>query len=306
VVLLGQDAGSFNPEAIPALMRAILTGGFDLAVPLYRVGRYDALLNTAVLHPLTRALYGAGVRYPLAADMAFSPRFCEHLAAASAAFDVMAQDESLLWPVTEAAVNDFRMVQVRGCTRNFARPSNIDVTELLAHILGELFADAEKHARQWQKSYTLTPLRTLNAAILANPPEDHPSHPADVGGMYDSFRLAAGQLQDIWSRTLSPGTQFRLKRLAELPAEQFAMPDLLWVNIVYDFLVAYHARSVSRVHLAGALVPLYLGWAASYVKKMAQLTDEQAEAQVEALAATFETEKPYLMSRWRWPDRFSP
>ncbi len=306
VLLLGQDAGSLNPEAIPALVQAILVDGFDLAVPLYQAGRYDALVNTAVLHPLSRALYGAGVRYPLAADMAFSPRFCQHLAAATAAFDAMAQDESLLWPVTEAAVNDFRMVQVRGCSRHFAPPANIDVTELLAYILSELFADAEKHARQWQKSYTLTPLRTVNAAIIANPSQDHRGQPADFAGMYDSFRLAAGQLQDIWSRTLSPGTQLRLKRLAALPADQFAMPDELWVNIVYDFLVAYHARSVNRIHLAGALVPLYLGWAASYVKRMAELSDEQAETQVEALAATFETEKPYLMSHWRWPDRFAP
>ena len=306
VMLLGQDSGSLNAEAIPAMAQAILADGFDLAVPLYQAGRYDALLNTAVLHPLTRALYGAGVRYPLAADMAFSPRFCEHLAGATAAFDTMAQDESLLWPVTEAAVNDFRMVQVRGCVRHFAPPTNIDVTALLAHILSELFADAEKHARQWQKSYALTPLSTVNAAIIANPSQDHRGQPADVAGMYDSFRLAAGQLQDIWSRTLSPGTQLRLKRLAALPADQFAMPDALWVNIVYDFLVAYHARSVNRMHLAGALVPLYMGWAASYVKRIAELSDEQAEAQVGALAASFETEKPYLMSRWRWPDRFAP
>ena len=306
VILLGQDAGSLNPEAIPTLVQAILSDGFDLAVPLYRTGRYDALVNTAVLHPLTQALYGAGVRYPLAADMAFSRRFCEHLAAAAAAFDAMAQDESLLWPVTEAAVNEFRMVQVRGCTRHFAPPANIELTELLAHIVSELFADADKHARHWQKSFALTPLRTLNAAILADPPQDNPGQLQDVAGMYDSFRFAAGELQDIWSRTLSPGSQLRLKRLAELPAEQFAMPDALWVNIVYDFLVAYHARSVNRMHLAGALVPLYLGWAASYVRRMCELSDEQAEAQVDALAATFETEKPYLMSRWRWPDRFAP
>jgi hypothetical protein len=117
--------------------------------------------------------------------------------------------------------------------------------------------------------------------------------------------LAAEHLQDVWKRTLSPGTQLRLKRLAETPAQEFEMPDALWVNIVYDFLVAYHARSVNRMHLVGALVPLYLGWAASYVAKMAKLTDQQAESQVAALADTFETEKPYLMSHWRWPDRFT-
>jgi trehalose synthase len=305
VMLLGHDAGSLNPEAIPALVQAILVDGFDLAVPFYQAGRYEALVNTAVLHPLTRALYGAGVRYPLAADMAFSPRFCAHLAAATSAFDAMAQDESLLWPVTEAAVHGFRMVQVQGCRRHFAQPANVDVTQLLTHVLSELFADAERHAGQWQKSYLPTPLRTVSAAMLADLPQDH-GRSADAAGMYDSFRLAAGHLQDVWSRTLSPGTQLRLKRLVEMPADRFAMPDTLWVNIVYDFLVAYHARSVNRMHLAGALVPLYLGWAASYLSRMAELTDEQAEAQVAALAAAFESEKPYLMSRWRWPDRFAP
>jgi len=124
--------------------------------------------------------------------------------------------------------------------------------------------------------------------------------------MYESFRLAAENLQDVWSRTMSTGTRLRLKRLGEMPAAQFSMPDSLWVSIVYDFLVAYHVRSVNRSHLFGAFVPLYLGWAASYVRKMRGLTEEQGELQVNSLASTFEAEKPYLMSRWRWPDRFTP
>ena len=105
---------------------------------------------------------------------------------------------------------------------------------------------------------------------------------------------------------MAPGTQLGLQRLTEMPAEEFAVADALWVNIVYDFLVAYHVRSVSRQHLIGAFVPLYLGWAASHVKQMAGLTNDQAEAHGAALAAVFETQKSYLMSRWRWPDRFSP
>jgi len=306
VLLLGQDAGSLNPEAIPALLEAILANEVDLAVPLYRTSRYDALLNTAVLHPLTRALYGAGVRYPLAPDLAMSPRFAAHLALAAAAFDELAQEESLLWPVTEAAVHGFRMVQVSGCTRHFSQPANVDVNQLLTRILSELFADAEKRARQWQTNYLPTPLRTLGAVMTADLPQEHSRRSEDTKGMVDSFRLAASQLQDVWSRTLSPGTQLQLKRLVEIPADQFTMPDTLWVNIVYDFLVAYHLRSLNHMHLAGALVPLYLGWVASYLVKMAALTDEQAEEQVTALAAAFETEKPYLISRWRWPDRFAP
>ena len=32
----------------------------------------------------------------------------------------------------------------------------------------------------------------------------------------------------------------------------------------------------------------------------------KVEARVEQLCLRYETEKPYLISRWRWPDRFSP
>jgi hypothetical protein len=32
----------------------------------------------------------------------------------------------------------------------------------------------------------------------------------------------------------------------------------------------------------------------------------QVEARIEELCLRYETEKPYLMSRWRWPDRFNP
>jgi hypothetical protein len=32
----------------------------------------------------------------------------------------------------------------------------------------------------------------------------------------------------------------------------------------------------------------------------------EVEARLERLAAAYEGMKPYLISRWRWPDRFNP
>jgi len=60
------------------------------------------------------------------------------------------------------------------------------------------------------------------------------------------------------------------------------------------------------VHLLGALTPLYLGWAASYVREVAPLSRGAAEQRLEQVARAFEEKKPYLLSRWRWPDRFHP
>lgn len=105
---------------------------------------------------------------------------------------------------------------------------------------------------------------------------------------------------------MTPRTLLSVKRLVELRESKHAFPDLLWVRIVYDFLVAYRVRSVNRNHLLGALMPLYLGWAAAHVLAVGSQGEATAEQRVTALASAFEEDKPYLVARWRWPDRFSP
>ena len=66
------------------------------------------------------------------------------------------------------------------------------------------------------------------------------------------------------------------------------------------------ARVISRTHLLGALTPLYLGWVASYALEVANCSAADAEQRLERLARAYEDGKPYLLSRWRWPDRFNP
>jgi hypothetical protein len=86
------------------------------------------------------------------------------------------------------------------------------------------------------------------------------------------------------------------------------MPDALWARIVYDFILAYRLRTLHRGHLLGALTPLYLAWVASHLLLTSTTGAETMapEKHIEALAAAFEADKPYLVSRWRWPDRFNP
>ena len=82
------------------------------------------------------------------------------------------------------------------------------------------------------------------------------------------------------------------------------MPDTLWARILYDFILAYRLRTINRGHLMGALTPLYLAWVASHLILIADGTPP--EQHIEEQAQTFENDKPYLVSRWRWPDRFTP
>jgi hypothetical protein len=125
-----------------------------------------------------------------------------------------------------------------------------------------------------------------------------------VQSMIGSFRLAYTNLQEIWSLVLPPQSLLGLKRLSVMPPSQFRMGDSLWARIVYDFLLAYRLRTINRGHLLGALTPLYLAWVASHILITEAGTDP--ERHIEAVAAAFEADKAYLVSRWRWPDRFNP
>jgi hypothetical protein len=82
------------------------------------------------------------------------------------------------------------------------------------------------------------------------------------------------------------------------------MPENLWARIIFDFLLAHRLRTINRGHLLGALIPLYLAWVASHINITASGVDP--ESHIEAVAAAFEAEKTYIVSRWRWPDRFNP
>ena len=123
--------------------------------------------------------------------------------------------------------------------------------------------------------------------------------------MLDSFRLAYSNLHEIWSLVLPPNSLLGLKKLSLMPPASFRMADSLWARIVYDFILAYRLRTLNRGHLLGALTPLYLAWVASHLL-LTSSGDIAPEKHIEALATAFETDKPYLVSRWRWPDRFNP
>ena len=94
-----------------------------------------------------------------------------------------------------------------------------------------------------------------------------------------------------------------MRRQAE---HEFRFAGELWARTVYDFAVAHRLRLIGRDHLLRALTPLYMGWIASFILSVRESDDSQAENQIEQLSIAYESQKPYLISRWRWPDRFMP
>ncbi|HLH34306.1 MAG TPA: hypothetical protein VKX41_06505 [Alloacidobacterium sp.] len=299
-VVLHGDMGMLNPEYLRLLTQPIFEKQCDLVLPVYPSRKFEGLLNHSILAPLDRALYGKRVRYPLAPDFACSARMFQKLSEFS---EMRARSEAaLLWPATHAAIHNYQVCQVNVDVQHATQTEGLELSAVLTSLAGSAFAEMEVHAAYWQRVRNSQP--TAISGHLA--PQISNGEPVDAKPLIDSFLLGSRNLQEVWGLVLPPVTLLELKKLTRSAPEAFRMPDEVWVRIIYDFALAYRLRTINRGHLMGALTPLYLGWVASYIQEMAARSPLAAEQRFEQLARAYEEGKPYLVSRWRWPDRFNP
>ncbi len=299
ILVLGAESQSLEPAAIRRLADEAMGNNCDLVMPRYSLPPRAGLVNSAILYPVSRALFGAAPRFPLAIDLCLSLRMAERLATVAQRLTAANQADGLVWPVAEAATAGYKIAELNGGARTLPQPAAQDLNAVLAVVTGSLFADVDAKAAFWQRARVA---QITGLPSTANTPVD--ASQSEIQSMIDAFRLAYGNLLEIWSLVLPPQSLLGLKRLSAMSAGSFVMPDFLWARVVYDFLLAYRLRTLSRNHLLGAFTPLYLAWVASHLTQIESGTE--SEVRVEAVAAAFEADKPYLVSRWRWPDRFNP
>ena len=297
ILMLGPGADSLSTAALRNLAGAAVSSSVDLAVPCYTLPANAGLVNAAILYPLTRSLFVSRVRFPLAIDLGLSSRMAERLANTAQRFVSLNQGDAILWPVGEASVAGLSIDEIDVGHRELPQPAEPNINAILSLVTGSLFADIEAKAAFWQRPRRLPPERPRISDVSSV------DGMVDITPMVEAFRLAFTNLREIWSLVLAPNSLLGLKHLSVVDQEAFRMPESLWARIIFDFLIAYRLRTINRGHLLGALIPLYLAWVAGHINVTA--SGISAEAHIETVAAAFEADKPYIVSRWRWPDRFN-
>lgn len=298
-VIIQNDLAALNAETIRLFAEPALVGQSDLVMPVYPHGKYDGLITKCLLAPLSRALFGRRVRFPLAFD------FC----AGAKVLKTLVEDGThhhengshLLWAANVVAMHGGQIGQAAVNVQHSIQTGDLDLSAILAELAGSLFQEVETHAADWQRVRGSQPVPRYGEPFVLK----LDAQPVDPRPMVESFVLGSRNLDEVWRLVLPPATMLELRRMARTSPEQFRMPDALWARIVYDFALAHRMRRVSRTHVLGAFTPLYLGWVASYTQEVGGATAEEAERRIEQLARVFEEQKPYFVSRWRWPERVS-
>jgi hypothetical protein len=300
-ILFDGGVRTMSPDWVGSLAMPVLERDLDFVSAFYERHRLDGTLTKGIVYPVVRALYGVRLRQPATAEFACSPRFMHHVLREDLWNHAGSQVGIDLWLATAAASGGFRLgeAEVGLRLRGSRGEEGLDLAATIAQVVGALFTDVERRAAVWQRPRTL--------ASVDHAPRMHRSEPAaavvDAERLIETFRLGYRELRDIWASVLPPRTILDLKRLLAQPGAQFQMDDELWARIVYDFALGARLRVVAREHLLRSLVPLYCGWLASYVFRVRDAHPEAVEARIEATAAAFESQKNYLIARWRWPER---
>jgi glucosylglycerate synthase len=203
----------------------------------------------------------------------------------------------------EAIRGEFKLCQALLGLRSQVRGGRSpDLSTVLTETVGSLFSQVELTAEQWQRVRGSEAVPAFGLRFDAE--QEDPA--IDVRPMIEKFRLGFVSLQEIWGHILPPATLLELKKMSRQADEKFRFPDEFWVRTIYDFALAHRLRILGRDHLMGALTPLYLAWVASFILSVRESRPREVAARIENVCKTYEAEKPYLISRWRWPDRFMP
>ena len=293
-----------TPQWIGELVQPLLEADFDLVVPYYAPSKLQGLLNSSIVYPLMRSLYGKKVHNPLGPDVGVSLRLAQKLLGTNRnAKTGTSRIHPLASLVPVAACDNLQICQAYVGARIYPPTNWMNVSSLMSPLLGPIFLDMERTAACWQ--------RTRGSASVPARGEHHSlsqeAATLDLNRMMETFQLGVRDLQEIWGLVLPPATLFELRKLSRLAPEQASMPDDLWARIVYDFALAHRLRTVNPEHLLASMTPLYLAWVSSYAREMETAgAGATVEQRIERLAIAYEAAKPYLVSRWRWPDRFNP
>jgi hypothetical protein len=207
-----------------------------------------------------------------------------------------------MWLAAAAVTGKYRVGEALLGVRSAAvRSVAPDLSTALGQLVGALLIDLKSRANFWHRVRGSVAVPVVGSAdgVVTPPPPD-----IDAEKLRESFRLGYAALRDVWAAIVPPRTIIELKRVADAPPDRFRIHDDVWARIVYDFALSHHLNTMPHEHLLGALVPLYLGWLASFMLEPGTDDPVVAEQRIDRLGTAFETQKPYLISRWRWPERF--
>jgi glucosylglycerate synthase len=293
-VVIAPDSSSIAPEWIDRLLRPIYKDNFDFVTPVYRRHKFEGMLVTNLIYPMTRAVYGKRIREPYPAEFGFSGRLGSHLLGHDLWRHEAGQLGTEICLMVTAVAEGYRLQQAFLGPKGHHEQQSADLVPAMRQTVGTLFWTLEQQFAVWSANGETQAVPTLGAEYEVTTE----SVRVNRKRLHQMFCSGVAQLEPILKAILSPGTLEELRRLASRGEGELNYSDELWVKTIYEFAASYHRSVISRDHIIQALVPLYRGRVYTFLVQNREASEEEVEQNIEALCLTFERLKPYLLELW--------
>jgi glucosylglycerate synthase len=294
-VVMSPHSSNIESEWIAKLLRPVRGDGSDLVTPIYRRHKFEGLLITNLLYPMTRALYGLRIREPYMDDFGFSGRFGSEFLLQNTWADE-ANDTGVELQFTLSAIKgSHRVCQTFLGEREHIDHRGPDLVPALRRTVGTLFAGMDSDFPLWSATSGSQPVTTVG------PDHEILMEPLHVNRkrLREMFSTGVAELKDVFQQILTPSTLSELQRIAGLDEDEFRYPAELWVNTAYEFAASYQKSVINRDHIIQSLAPLFRGRALTFLTENRNAAAEEVESNIEALCVEFERQKPLLVQMWK-------
>ena len=296
VALFDPDVTNMDADWVARLVRPVYHDGFDYVAPVFKRRPVEGPLVTQLARPLVRAAYGHRMLEPLSSEFGCSMRFASHCLAQDVWSSPFLSHGIDIWLATTALAGRFRCGEaVLGPRLQAPSAQRPALPELFRQVVGTLFTCLEMHQSYWLGREGSQPLPRLTDGPLWSS-EGTSLDPAPLA---ESFRSGVRDLRPVLERILDAGTHAEVERAAAVEEPALAFADELWIETLTQFAAAHHREIMHRDHLIRALVPLYLGRAASFLSQNAACEAAAVQERLEALGLGFEKGKPQFVRRWK-------
>lgn len=294
-VVVDSDLRSITPEWVGLLASPIIRKDFDYVTPHYLRHKYDGTITKNIAYPMTRMLYGLDVRQPIGGDFGFSGRLAETFLAQNIWGSDVARFGIDIWMTTTAINTGARICQAPvGVKIHQAKDPAQTLGPMFRQVVGTLFALMRVYQEGWRRvqgSKAVPSCGTQQGGRL-EPMKVTPST------MLDKLRAGQEIFHDLWSQILTAKTLTLVEEMISRDDEEFDFPAELWARIVMAFAVAYNKSLLPSERVMEAMIPLYLGRTAAFVRETSAMSTQEAETVVQAQAEVFEGLRSYLRERW--------
>jgi len=293
-VLFSANSTNLNPESIGNLLRPVYQEKFDFSAPLYTRHKFQGLLMRNLLYPMSRAVFGCGMREVFPAEWGFSGRLASYCLNQDVWHEEAIRVQPEAWMALTACATEQRCCQVY-VGKKGPLTTVPDIVDVLRQTVGALFWCLEKDQEFWLERDHSQDVPTFGTAHpLTTEPTDMDRH-----RIFEMFRTGVTDLEPVLNSILDPETHAEIKNMTLIEEGKFRFKPDVWVRALYDFAASYHHEVITRDHLVQALAPLYRGMTHSYLLEHADSSPAEIEAANEMLCSEFELQKPYLRERWK-------